>query len=182
VSEHFQAFKEWVATIREDINTLEHIVENEKVDVEARKLAAAGLNYVVTRMDLVPDWEESVGVLDDVMVLRVLVELACQHGLDEVLEDTDDTVAVARLSNEASRVDAYLGTDLGASFRKYCARLVDETVRGRSPATIVSDAEQRKKLFDEVEADLKRMPPAPFASPDEVDLRFRSYLGHKLSN
>ena len=81
LSEHIDVFKEWVRTLREDIETLKTVIENEKVDEDARKFAACALNYLVTRMDLVPDWEESIGVLDDAMVLRICITLS---GINEV--------------------------------------------------------------------------------------------------
>ena len=182
MSDQFEAFKEWVSTIREDIETIKSIVETEKVDEDARKFAATALNYLVARMDLVPDWEESVGVLDDVMVLRVCLELAGQHGLDEQLEDSDIIVAVGRLSNEVKLIEDYLGAELYAHFRKYCARQSSESVRGRSPETVVNDAEARAALYSEVDAELLRMPAAPFSDPEALSLKFRSYLHHKLNN
>ena len=180
VVEHFAAFKEWVSTIREDIETLEDIVGSDKVARDARIYLAASLNYLVTRIDLVPDWEESVGVLDDVIVLRIMIELASQHGLDEGLEDSGNIVAVGRLLNEGKRIEQFLGSELNAALRKYCVKLTDEVVRGRSCSTIVDNADQRKKLFVEIEQDLRRMPAAPFTDPEALAVTFKSHLAYKL--
>lgn len=180
-SEHIAVFKEWVSTIREDIETLKAVVSSPQVDKEARCYAAGALNYLITRMDLVPDWEESVGVMDDVMVIRLCLELASQHGLDDALEDSDHIVAVGRLLNEARRIEAFLGSELHAELRKHCARLTDQVVRGRGVAGIVDSEEEQQQLFSEVEADLKRMPPAAFADPEALAVKFKSYLHHKLS-
>ena len=182
MSEHIEAFKEWVSTIREDIDTIEAIVGAESVDREARRYAAAALNYLVTRMDLVPDWEESVGVIDDVMVIRICLELASQHDLDEGLEDAKHVVAVGRLLNEHGRIEEFLGAELYADLRKHCVHLADSVVRGRSTETILDDKGVREALIAEVAEDIKRMPAAAFADPESVALKFKSYLSHKLKS
>ncbi len=181
MSEHVEAFREWVGTIREDVETLEAILDTEAVADDARQFAAAALNYLVTRMDLVPDWEESIGVLDDVMVIRICTELASQRGLDEGLSEAKHIVAVGRLVNEAKRIDEFLGDEVAADLRKYTARLVDTSVRGRGVKTIIENASERAKLYEEVADDLKRMPPAPFADPESLVVKFKSYLQYKLS-
>lgn len=179
MSEHIEAFKEWVHTVREDVQTLKAVVEAESVNREARKCAAAALAYFVTRMDLVPDWEESVGVLDDVMVLRMLIRLAGQYDVDQGLSG-DTLVEVGRLTNEADKIEAFLGDELYARLHKHCAGLTDDAVRGRTPDMVVDDAEARAALFSEVDTELHRLPAAPFNDPEAVEVKFKSYLHHKL--
>ncbi len=171
--------KEWVESIREDIEALKAVLESEGSDVEARKFAAAGLNYLVARMDLVPDWEESIGVMDDVFVLRIVADLASQHGLGDDIS-LSDTAMIGRLTNEAEHIEEIVGGELTAHLRSYCAKLKGETVRGRAPSQIASDKEVRAALYKDVEADLKRIPPATFAEPDALLAKFKSYLHHKL--
>jgi uncharacterized membrane protein YkvA (DUF1232 family) len=180
VSEHFDAFKEWVRTLREDVNTLKRCVENAKASSGGRRHAAAALNYLVTRMDLVPDWEESIGTLDDAMVLRVLVRLGMQDGIDDGL-DASTLVAIGRLENEAQRVEDFLEEEeLYDKFRKYCAQLTRESVRGRSPHDIVEDAKVRDALFREVDEELERQSTPKFGDADKLAVKFRAYLRHKL--
>lgn len=181
MSEHIDVFKEWVRTLREDVGTLKTCIENDKADDKARQYAAAALNYIVMRMDLVPDWEESIGVLDDAMVLRVLVRLGMQEELDQGL-DAETVVEIGRLTNEVDAIEEFLGDELYAKFRKYCSLLTDESVRGRSPYAIVTDVAAREQLYGEVEDDIKRMPPASFADPEAIATKFKSYLHHKLDD
>ncbi|MCP4446315.1 MAG: hypothetical protein GY811_13365 [Myxococcales bacterium] len=181
MSEHVEAFREWVGSIREDVEILEAIINSEAIEKDARQFAAAALNYVVTRMDLVPDWEESIGVLDDVTVTRICTELASQRGLDEGLSDAKHIVAVGRLVNESKRIDEFLGDELAADLRKYVARLVDTSARGRGVATILENPEERAKLYEEVADDIRRMPAAPFEGPDTLTPKFKSYLQYKLT-
>lgn len=180
MADQIDAIREWVDNFREDIEAMKAIVEADKLDDDARKFAAAALNYLVTRMDLVPDWNETLGVIDDVMVLRVCIELAANYGIDEGINDTDALIRISRMTNESEIVESFLGPDLHAKFRKYCARLTDQEVRGRRPASIVESADVRAALYKEIENDLLRMPPAPFENPEEIAVKFKSYLQHKL--
>lgn len=174
------ALSDWVESFREDIGALKRVVEAESVGDEARKYAAAALNYLVTRMDLIPDWTETIGVVDDVLVVRVCVALANAHGLADALEDADTIVAVGRLANEAERIRDILGEDLDAKLRKYCARMSESAVRGRTAETIVRDAEERTKLYTEIDDDLNRMPAASFKDAEDVAVKLKSYLHAKL--
>ena len=177
--EHIDTVREWVRSLRQDVETLKAAVETDAVDEDARKFAAAALNYIVSRMDLIPDWTETIGIVDDVLVLRVCVGLAAAHDFDRGLEG-DTLVEVGRLMNDAERVEGILGAELYPEFRRYCARLSDEAVRGRVPETIVKDKEVREALWDEIENDLLRMPPASFSEPADVVRRLTSYLHAKL--
>jgi uncharacterized membrane protein YkvA (DUF1232 family) len=173
---------EWVESFREDVNALVKVVDTEAVPEDARKYAAAALNYLVTRMDLIPDWTETIGVVDDVLVLRTCVSLAATYGLAENLEDADAIVAVGRLTNEADRIGDILGDDLAAKLRKHCARMADTAVRGRTPEAIVRDPELRAKLYEEIQDDLNRMPASSFKDADGVSTRLKSYLHAKLKD
>ena len=173
--------KEWVETIREDIEAIKAVVDSSGAEAEARQFAAAALNYLVTRMDLVPDHQDAVGVMDDVMVLRVCADLASQYGIGSDLS-TADTAAFGRLTNEVEHIEKVVGAELYAKLRAFCGRLKNESVRGRSPEQVVSDESARTALYKEVEADLTRLPPASFAEPEMVIAKFKSYLHHKLKD
>jgi len=73
---HIDVFKGWAETIRADIDALKALLEADKASADARKLAGAALSYLVSKMDLIPDWNEGIGVIDDVMVLRVMAQLS----------------------------------------------------------------------------------------------------------
>ncbi len=175
----FGDVKDWVETIREDIEALKAVLDSESSDIEAKKFAAAGLNYLVARMDLVPDWEESIGVLDDAMVIRLCADLASQCGFGDDIS-VSDTALLGRLTNEADAIVEILGAELAARLRTHCTRLKDEVVRGRTPGQIATDAAVRKVFYAEIESDLKRVPPAPFEDLEPLMAKFKSYLHHKL--
>jgi uncharacterized membrane protein YkvA (DUF1232 family) len=178
VGKHTAEFKQWVDSVREDAAALERVVASDQADKEARRLAAAGLSYLVMRMDLVPDWEPAVGVLDDVFVLRVCARLAASHGEDGL--DDKAQVGLERLANQAERIEEFLGADLHARFKAYCGKLVDQTVRGRTAEAVVSDPAARQALFAEVDDDIGRMPVASFADAEAIAVKLKAYLEHKL--
>src|SRR4029078_6295332 len=76
---HIDVFKSWAETIRQDIDAYKALLESAKADSHSRKIAGAALLYMVSRMDLIPDWNEGIGVIDDVMVLRVCAQLTQGH-------------------------------------------------------------------------------------------------------
>jgi uncharacterized membrane protein YkvA (DUF1232 family) len=180
LSEAIEVVKEWVKSIGDDVAAVKRVVDSDKCPEEARKLAAGALNYLVSRMDLVPDWTDTIGCIDDVMVVRVCMGLASNMGLDEL--DSAELVVIGRMANDADRLEKILGEDIEAKLRKYCQRLATEEVRGRKPETIVRDAAVRKQLYAEVDEEVRRMPAANFTDAEAVQLKLRSYLHAKLKN
>src|SRR6478672_413759 len=118
------------------------LLESAKADEKARKLAGGALGYLVSKMDLIPDWNEGIGVIDDVMVLRVCAQLSAGHGRDGLSTTTE--VNLERMSNEADKISAFLGGGVYDKLKQYCARLSDQAVRGRTPAQLCEDAALRK--------------------------------------
>jgi uncharacterized membrane protein YkvA (DUF1232 family) len=174
---HIDGFKSWAETIRSDVDALKALIES-KSDTHARKLAAAALSYLVSRMDLIPDWNEGIGVIDDVMVLRVCAQLAQAHGRDEL--PTQAEVALDRMANQADSIGEFLGGGIYDKLKSYCAKLVDTKVRGRTPQQILDDAAQRKALYVEVEDEIKATVPIVINDPVDAELRLKAYLTHKL--
>ncbi len=181
MSEHVESIKQWVRTFRGDVETAKAVVDSSAIDDRARKLAAAALNYLVTRLDLVPDWNETIGLIDDVMVLRVCLRQSNAYDADEHL-DGDDLVRFGKMLGDIETIAGFLGDELYGKLGKYCARLVDSPVRGRSPEMIISDEAARKALYEEIEHDILRMPAPSFEDADDIAVRFTSYLHHKLAS
>ena len=175
-----ETVKEWVGSIREDVETLKSVIEaGDKVDKDARKFAATALNYLITRLDIIPDHEPTIGIIDDALAIRACAAFASDHNADEGL-DSDTMVQLARLANEADKLTVFLGAEMDAKFKKHVERMVDDPVRGRTPELIVSDGEARARLFDEVETDLLRLPAASFKDPAGALRQLQSYLQAKL--
>jgi uncharacterized membrane protein YkvA (DUF1232 family) len=178
VAKYIDTFKAWADTFREDVAALKALLESSDADLDARKLAAGALGYLVTRMDLVPDFNEGIGVLDDVMILRVTAQLAAGHKQGRLAGDAD--IALARLQNEAEHIVHFLGKELYDKLRAYTAKLADTTVRGRTPLQVVQDEALRTALYGEVDDELKKSVPVVVSDADDAELRFKAYLSHKL--
>ena len=176
---HIDTFKGWAESIRQDIEGYKGLLESAKADDHSRKVAGAALLYMVSRMDLIPDWNEGIGVIDDVMVLRVCAQLTQGHERGALSTAAD--VALDRMANEADHIVQFLGGALYDKLKAYCAKLADQAVRGRTPAQLVEDAALRKALYVELEDELKKTVPIVVNDPKDAELRLKAYLTHKLS-
>jgi uncharacterized membrane protein YkvA (DUF1232 family) len=175
---HIDVFKSWAETIRQDIDAYKALLESQKATGHARKLAGAALSYLVSRLDLIPDWNEGIGVIDDVMVLRVCAQLA--QGDERGALPTSAEVSLDRMANEAERIETFLGGPLYDKLKSYCAKLEDHAVRGRTPQQLADDAALRKVLYADLEDELKRTVPIVINDPTDAELRLKAYLTHKL--
>ena len=178
VTAQMEKMKGWIDSFAADVGAIEALLSEEKAEDDARLHAAAALNYLVTRLDLIPDWEETCGILDDAMILRL--EMAVAVGQDLGGLSGDALHAVGRLANEAELVKEFLGDDLYPRLKKYSDGLTQVIVRGRSPRALVDDAKARRQLSVEIEDELKRLPPAPMSDPQRVARVIKNYLTQKL--
>lgn len=175
---HIDTFKSWAETIRQDIDGFKALLESEKADTHSRRLAGAALLYMVSRMDLIPDWNEGIGVIDDVMVLRICSQLTQGHERGAL--STNAEVALDRMANESDKITQFLGGALYDKLKSYCSKLGEVAVRGRTPAQLVDDANLRKALYVELEDELKKTVPIVVNDPKDAELRLKAYLTHKL--
>ncbi len=171
-------FKGWADTIRADVDALKAVLESSKADRDARKLAGGALAYLVSRMDLIPDWNEGIGVIDDVMILRVVAQLSQGHNRGTLPPSAE--AALERMTNEADAISQFLGTAVYDKLKAYCSRLTDQAVRGRTPGEMVDDETVRKAMYVEIDDELKRSVPIVINDPVDAELRLKSYLVQKL--
>lgn len=170
--------KLWMDSFAADVAAVSSLTANEDVPRDARLAGAAALNYLVTRLDLIPDWEESCGILDDAMVLRLAMSEAAEKDLEALPAEVQRSVH--RLANEAEVVRELLGDELHAKLKKYVHGLLGTVVRGRHPSAVVDDEKQREQLFDEIKDDLKRLPGTKMSDADHVLRIIKNYLSQKL--
>jgi uncharacterized membrane protein YkvA (DUF1232 family) len=176
---YIDTFKEWAETIRQDIDALRAVLEAPAADDLSRRLAGGALQYLVSRLDLIPDWNEGIGMIDDVMVLRVCTQLTSGHQRGDLPGAAE--VSLGRMANEAEQILAFLGGPLHDKLKAYCAKLGDVSVRGRTPSQLMTDAAARKALYVEIEDELKKSVPVVVVDPADAEVRLKAYLTHKLS-
>jgi uncharacterized membrane protein YkvA (DUF1232 family) len=175
---HIEQFKGWAESIRQDVDAFKAVLESTKADEHSRKLAAAALSYLVSRMDLIPDWNEGIGMIDDIMILRVCAQLT--NGFERGPLPTTAEAALDRMANEADKIAAFLGGALYDKLKSYAAKLEDQSVRGRTPAQLLDDAAQRKMFYVELEDEITKTVPIVINDPVDAELRLKAYLTHKL--
>lgn len=175
---HIDVFKSWAETIRQDLEAFKALLESKQADEHSKKLAGAALLYLVSRMDLIPDWNEGIGVIDDVMVLRVCAQLSQSHERGAIPPSAE--VSLERMANEADKITQFLGGPIYDKLKSYCAKLGDTKVRGRTPAQLSDDESARKALYVELDDELKKTVPIVVTDPVDAELRLKAYLTHKL--
>ena len=175
---HIDVFKGWAESIRQDIDAYKALLESKNADRESKKLAGAALLYMVSRMDLIPDWNEGIGVIDDVMVLRVCAQLTQGHSRGTLPSSADQ--ALDRMANEADKITAFLGGPIYDKLKSYCSKLGDQSVRGRTPTQLAEEPELRKALYVELDDEVKKTVPIVVNDPTDAELRLKAYLTHKL--
>jgi len=175
---HIDVFKGWAETIRQDIDAFKALLESPQADDHAKKLAGTALLYLVSRMDLIPDWNEGIGVIDDVMVLRVCAQLSQGHARGSL--PTQAEVVLDRMANEADKITQFLGGVIYDKLKSHCAKLGEQAVRGRTPTQLAEDESARKALYVELEDELQKSVPIVISDPTDAELRLKAYLTHKL--
>ena len=175
---HIEVFKSWAETIRADIDALKALLESTKASDDAKQLAGGALCYLVSKMDLIPDWNEGIGVIDDVMVIRVCAQLSQGHERGEL--PTSAEVNLDRMANEADKISAFLGGGVYDKLKSYCAKLAGQNVRGRTPAQLAADPALRKAFYVELDDEIKKTVPIVINDPVDAELRLKSYLTQKL--
>ena len=175
---HIDVFKGWADTIRQDIEAFKALLESSKADAPSKKLAAAALTYLVSRMDLIPDWNEGIGVIDDVMVLRVCAALTQDHSRGDL--PTAAEAALERMANQSEKISAFLGGPLYDKLKAYCAKVGDTAVRGITTAQLMDEESARKSLYTALKEELEKTVPIVINDPTDAELRLKAYLTHKL--
>ncbi len=174
-----EELREWIHGIDQDVAAIKQLVAGDGA-AEARMLGAGALSYVVTKLDLIPDWEPVVGVLDDAMVLRVAISQAAEHDLGALPAPV--LSSLGRLANQAEQVAELVGPELYPKLSRYVRDLAKKEVRHRLPATIVEDANVRNTLFREIDLELKDAPGEPVSDAEQVQRSVRNYLSLKLKS
>lgn len=175
---HIDVFKSWAGTIRQDIDAFKALLESGKADEKARRLAGGALAYLVSKMDLIPDWNPGIGVIDDVMVLRVCAGLSADFDRGELPASAE--AALERLSNEAEKIQEFLGGPLYDKLKAYSAKLGDLKVRGKAVGDLISDAKARETFYKAVEEEVSANVPIVINDPKDAEIRLKSYLSQKL--
>jgi uncharacterized membrane protein YkvA (DUF1232 family) len=175
---HIDVFKSWAETIRQDMDAFKALLESGTADEKARKLAGGALSYLVSKMDLIPDWNEGIGVIDDVMVLRVCASLS--QDLSRGTLPTSAEASLERMANQADKITDFLGGPIYDKLKAYCSKLGDTKVRGATAQNLIEEEPARKSLYAALDEELEKTVPIVVNDPVDAELRLKAYLTHKL--
>jgi uncharacterized membrane protein YkvA (DUF1232 family) len=175
---HIDTFKSWAETIRQDIDAFKAVLESGKAEEKARKLAGGALGYLVSKMDLIPDWNEGIGVIDDVMVLRCCAALT--QDLNRGSLPGAAEASLERMANQSEKISEFLGGPIYDKLKAYCAKLNELKVRGSTPANLIEDEKARKDLYAALDEELEKTVSIVINDPKDRELRLKAYLTHKL--
>ena len=169
-----ETFPEWLRTLGADITVLAAALADDATPDGARRVLAAGLNYVFKSVDLIPDGIDDIGYLDDAFVLRVSSALALAAGLAPEAHG-----AVATLAAEAALVRDFLGAD-SARLERYVSALPKGSARGRSVDDIVAQPGVRAELLNDVRGFARDYAAPPFAREERTLIKLRAFFDARL--
>jgi hypothetical protein len=129
-------------------------------------------------MDLIPDWNEGIGVIDDVMVLRVCAALTQDHARGDL--PTAAEASLERMANQSEKISAFLGGPLYDKLKAYCSKVGETPVRGITTAQLLDEDSARKSLYTALKEELEKTVPIVINDPTDAELRLKAYLTHKL--
>jgi uncharacterized membrane protein YkvA (DUF1232 family) len=168
----------WIESFPREIETIREALLDKHPPPVARRLLVGVLTYRVRQMDLIPDYMNPVGLVDDCLVVRVAAELFLKYNVEGLPLPT--LQKVARLANDAETVKAFLGDALFEALEQFVAKLPDQPFRDLTPEQILSDERVRGRLFIEVNDSLKGWKVPPVDDPARMERDAVNYLKDKL--
>jgi uncharacterized membrane protein YkvA (DUF1232 family) len=145
------AMIEGVLALPYDLKALLRLVEDPDLDDESRVEAAGGLLHVLSGSNAIPGVRGLLAYVDDVLVLRLLVERIAQRSPDALARHADESSQLLESWGAHLRAArAYLGELMVVLERAAdgCRNLVHE---GHDAATCARDTEGANWLYDEIQ-------------------------------
>jgi uncharacterized membrane protein YkvA (DUF1232 family) len=171
---YLDIFPTWLRSLGDDARALSGVVGGDGSE-EAKKYAAAGLNYIFKSLDLIPDGVDDLGFCDDAFVLRVAANLACQG--DASAKDGP----LGKLAEDAAEVKSFLGDEVYAPLETYVKNLSRGAARGRTVDDILTDAGIRATFLHEVAAWAEGYQVPSFTRDTKTLIKLKSFLRAKLA-
>jgi len=168
----------WIESFPRDMETAREALLDKHPPPVARRLLVGVLTYRVRQMDLIPDYMQPVGLVDDCIVLRIAAELFLKYNVEGLPLST--LQKVARLANDSETVKEFLGDPLFEALERFVGELPEQSFRDQTPEQILEDERVRGRLFTEVNDSLKDWKAPEVDDPARMERDVLNYLKDKL--
>ena len=145
----FDWIQEWILSLPIDLKVLLEISGDSEIGIPARSLAVGTLAYVVYLADLIPDKIPVLGLIDDVIVIRLSLEVI--RGLEPDRMKYYEEKYPATFARFAEAIEV-LKSALGLIYDALMAlveKLKNRRFRGHTAEEAVQSEEVREEMFDE---------------------------------
>jgi uncharacterized membrane protein YkvA (DUF1232 family) len=147
-----EQFTEWVGeailSLPQDMKAVLRIVEDPEVDDQGRVMAAGSLLHVLSASNSIPGARGILGFVDDVLVLRLVLERIEQTNPDAIARHREESPELFDGGLELAR--SYLG-DLIKVLEKAAENVSKLSHQGHSAKECVHDLEVCNWLYDAVQ-------------------------------
>ena len=169
-----EQFPAWLRSLTTDARALCQVLESD-AELPLRRSAALALNYLFKSIDLIPDWLEDLGYLDDAFVFRASVGRAVAEGVS-----LEPGSATERLFDDLGLIREFLGADF-AALERYVAALGERPVRGRSVEDLLENQDQRSELVRDVQSWAASFESPSFLRDAKSLVKLRSFFSTRLA-
>lgn len=171
-----QAFQKWIDQYARDVELFIDVLQSPLTPPPLKRLVAAGLNYQLRQVDLVPDYYKPIGLIDDCIILRVVADLGAEWtaelGPDHMRE-------MFKLANDCDLLKEYLG-DVYRPLENAVRAMEAQEVHRRSPEAIASSAEIQKAFVEDLRQDLLGYKALAIQDGPRAERELLSYFKTKL--
>jgi len=168
----------WIEAFPREMEVVREAILDKHPPPVAKRLMVGVLTYRVRAMDLIPDYMNPVGLVDDCVILRIAAELFLKYNIDGL--PTSTLQKIARLANDSETVKQYMGDALFEALERYVAALPDQPFRDLTPDQILADERVRGRLFIEVTDSLKSWKTPEVTDAPRMERDVVNYLKDKL--
>lgn len=162
-------FASWTSDLPNDVRTFASELENPDNPSAVRLALASALNYLVKSVDLIEDGIETLGYLDDAMVLRMALAGA-KGAIPEPLQP---------MRGDTGILLEFLGP-LTGRFERFVEDLGQLSVRGQTAEALLADETALGELLVEVRSFAARYQTPVFRKEASLLVKLHSFLDAKL--
>jgi uncharacterized membrane protein YkvA (DUF1232 family) len=177
-TEHAKHFQLWIDTFGEDIRTIVELLDEDDAHEDLKRLGIGTLNYGLKQLDLIPDFYEPVGLIDDCMIIRVFASLALEY----VIQLKDDRIKkrLVMMAEQNEVVIEFSGKEIYRALMNYVKVLPDRKVRHRDAKIILTNEDKMKDFKEDIAVEMKGYVGAKIDDPEGVCKDLKSFLKLKL--